>query len=308
MIPEQKIPNKTCTAGLRTSGARLVKVYAGILICIALFVTPALAASQLVAPSAAINGEVYLPLTISGVTGSPGVSFVLSWDPTRLQIVDVIRNSSISGTTVSAKNINATTGTVNVLLVNTASSITADTPAGIADLRIRPLQNGTATITITTAEWADSGFMPKAFDTLTSGTIIIGTPPVVSTTTTAAVTGSATGGDSDSSSSSSGSMYYYEDVPTTVAPEFVSPTSSVTGQATATVIATKTQQQGISLTPPLTTSVPGQDTLHESPATNVATTVVPTTTATQKAPGFTALSFVALCIGGAALTLTARKN
>jgi hypothetical protein len=287
----------------------LVKVYAGILICIALFVTPAFAASQLVVPSAAINGEVYLPLTISGVTGSPGVSFVLSWDPTRLQIVDVIKNSSISGTTVSAKNINVTTGTVNVLLVNTASSITADSPTGIADLRIRPVQNGTATITITTAEWADSGFMPKAFDTLTSGTIIIGTPPVVSTTTTAVVTGSATGGDSgsSSSSSSSGSMYYYEDVPTTVAPEFVSPTSSVTGQATATVTATKTQQQGISLTPPLTTSVPGQDTLHESTATNVATTVVPTT-ATQKAPGFTALSFVALCIGGAALTLTARKN
>ncbi|GAB6286035.1 MAG: hypothetical protein STSR0009_22360 [Methanoregula sp.] len=295
MIPEQKNPDKTCTASLRTSGAHLVKIYAGILICIALFVTPALAASQLVAPSAAINGEVYLPLTISGVTGSPGVSFVLSWDPTRLQIVDVIRNSSISGTTVSAKNINATTGTVNVLIVNTASSITADSPAGIADLRIRPVQNGTATITITTAEWADSVFMPKAFDTLTSGTIII-------------VTGSATGGDSDSSSSSSGSMYYYEDVPTTVAPEFVSPTSSVTGQTTATVIATKTQQQGISLTPPLTTSVPGQDTLHESTATNVATTVIPPTTATQKAPGFTALSFVALCIGGAVLTLTARKN
>ncbi|MFA5212660.1 MAG: hypothetical protein WC406_04965 [Methanoregula sp.] len=307
MIPEQKNPDKTCTAGLRMNRARLVKVYAGILICIALFVTPALAASQLVAPSAAINGEVYLPLTISGVTGSPGVSFVLSWDPTRLQIVDVIRNSSISGTTVSAKNINATTGTVNVLLVNTASSITADSPAGIADLRIRPVQNGTATITITTAEWADSGFMPKSFDTLTSGTIIIGTPPVVSTNTTVAVTGSTTGGDSDSSSSS-GSMYYYEDVPTTVAPEFVSPTSSVTGQATATVIATKTQPQGISLTPPLTTSVPGQDTLHESTATNVATTMVPITTATQKAPGFTALSFVALCIGGAALTLTARKN
>lgn len=285
--------NETRKSPVRSGPLGLMKIGAGVLLCLALFVAPVLAAgSQIAAPSAAIDGEVILPIMISGVTSSPGVSLLISYDPTQLQVLDIIRNTSISGTQVSAKNINATTGTINVIIINTASSITADSPLGLADLRFRPLQNGSSAIKIINSEWSDAGFMPIAFDSVIDGTIVVGTPPVVSV--------------SASTTAASTYSYYYEDVPTTVAPVFISPTNEGAPQENVKPEVSPTQKQGTIMNPTVT-SVPGQDIVHMSSTVTAVTTDIPTTMPTQKSPGFSVLTFAVLCIGGAVLSIARRK-
>jgi hypothetical protein len=85
----------------------------------------------------------------------------------------------------------------------------------------------------------------------------------------------------------------------------VTPATTTTTAAKPTGVITSTAPtSSMAKTPAVVSSA--QQT--NAPVTTKASPAAPVTTTTQKAPGFTALSFVALCIGGAALTLTARKN
>ncbi len=150
----------------------------GLLITL-LVISPVIASTEVSAPPLnLISGQnLTFSLSLNGVTGAAGVSYTLLYNASIINITSIDKNTSVIGAhAIITANINNTNGSASVFITDIDPVYSTVVLSPFSDITIQSNGvSGRSDLSIDHARWTNAvNFTPLAFDTVTNGSVTVG--------------------------------------------------------------------------------------------------------------------------------------
>jgi hypothetical protein len=244
----------------------------------------ACAGSVISVPAEGPDEDGTMTVTVSGLSGVSGVSFMLEYNKDNLAVESASLGSAFSGASLT-KNIDNAAGKTKFVIITT-SAISAEEASEILNVKFNVIDPADTTVTITVPEWSDSvDFLPHEFDS-----VMDGSPEPAATATAAPTSSSSSGGHISYSAATSATS---TQSPTSVATSAPEVTAAATEEPTASAIDVVSGKPAEETVTPDVTGAGGA--LPEPESTGAAST-----------PGFGIIAAL-LSVAFAAVVVSSRK-
>jgi len=160
-------------------GTRLMRTILKLfLLCLAAFLMIGVAAAEtrISMPTASISTTTTLPLSVSGLSGSPGLEFDLFYNSNAISIEKVARTAYVSSVSF-ATNIDNSAGHAHILMISTRG-ITTNSLTPVINITYTVKSTGSSELRLENAIFSDDRFNSVPFDVVTNGMIIATLPSV----------------------------------------------------------------------------------------------------------------------------------
>jgi len=175
---------------------KIRRLFIGTIVFLILLVFPICATTEIYAPSFDLtNGSSFsIPISINGTSNATGVSFILVYNASVIQVDNIVNNASVFGDDTSVTvNIDNTAGEADIAATNTDTGLTASFLSPLVDVLIHSTgTKGVSALNFSQPEFSFPNFSVVSFDIISQGLVnILEIPLPVADFTSNATSGTA---------------------------------------------------------------------------------------------------------------------